>query len=73
MNISKFLNDPSFRKIISVILGLGFAIMIGKISCKGDNCRIIKGPKISETKDYVYKIDDSCFSYTPVATRCPES
>ena len=68
--LDKLLNTALGKIILSIILGLGLASLFRQV-CKGGNCIIIKGPPITETSKYYYKVDDDCFKYTPVATECP--
>ena len=56
-------------KFISILLGFGLASLFRQV-CKDDKCRIIKGPNIKEIEKKVYKIDDKCYKYKPVATVC---
>lgn len=70
--ISQILENKIGQIILSVILGLGLAAVFRKV-CKGNNCVVIEGPKVSETSKYFYKIDESCYKYTPYVTHCKES
>lgn len=56
-------------KFISILLGFGLASLFRQV-CKHDKCRIIKGPNIKEIEKKIYKIDDKCYKYKPVATVC---
>ena len=56
-------------KFISILLGFGLASLFRQV-CKDDKCRIIKGPNIKEIERQIYKIDDKCYKYKPVATVC---
>jgi hypothetical protein len=56
------------RIIVSVIVALGIASLF-RFTCKGD-CIVIKGPPLSETKNNIYKIDDTCYKYNAVSTIC---
>lgn len=69
MLITKLLDNPVGRIVFSIILGLGLAALFRQV-CKGDDCILIKGPKPSEIQKYYYKIDEDCFKYTPVVTKC---
>lgn len=55
--------------ILSIILGFGLATMF-KIVCKEKSCIVIKGPPMKEIKDTIYRIDDTCYKYTPIAVQC---
>ena len=56
-------------KIISIVLGLGFASFFRKV-CNKETCRVIKGPDLKSVRKNMYKIDDKCYTYKPVATMC---
>lgn len=58
--------------IISVILGLGLAALFRK-ACNDNKCIVIKGPKMEETQQYYYKINDDCWQYKPVFAECTDS
>jgi hypothetical protein len=55
--------------LISVILGLGLASFFRKV-CKNGRCIVVKGPTLEDVKKNIYKIDNECFKYTPLATNC---
>lgn len=69
MNLQYVLNHPVGRIIISVLLGLGLASLFRKV-CSGSSCMIMQSPNIAELEKYYYKMDDDCYKYTPVATKC---
>ena len=56
-------------KFISILLGFGLASLFRQV-CKDDKCRIIKGPNLKEIEKQIYKIDNKCYKYKPVATVC---
>ena len=56
-------------KFISILLGFGLASLFRQV-CKDDKCRIIKGPNLKEIEKQIYKIDDKCYKYKPIATVC---
>lgn len=56
-------------KIISIILGLGFASIFRQV-CKDEKCMVIKGPRIEDIQKHIYKIDDKCYKYEPSPTMC---
>jgi hypothetical protein len=55
--------------VVSIVLGLGLASFFRKI-CKDGRCVIIKGPPVEEVKKNIYKIDNECYKYSPVMTKC---
>lgn len=62
-------NSELQYKIMSIILGLGLASLFRQV-CKDDKCKIIKGPNVKDIERNIYKIDDKCYKYKPVATLC---
>ena len=69
MFVKKMLRDKFGSIMISVILGLGLAAMFRR-ACSGDGCIVVKPPNHKEIDEYVYKIDKSCFKYTPNLVPC---
>jgi hypothetical protein len=69
--LSGILESEIGRIVLSILLGLGLAAVFRKV-CKDNNCVVVKGPSTSDLEKYYYKIDDDCFKYTPVATKCKE-
>ena len=62
-------NNVMFMNIISIILGIGLASLFRQ-ACRGDKCVVINGPKLQEIEKHIYKIDDKCYKYKPIATMC---
>lgn len=56
-------------KLISIILGLGLASFFRKV-CNKESCKIIKGPDLKSISKNMYKIDNKCYEYKPIATLC---
>ena len=67
--INNIMDTPYGSTIISIILGLGLAVMFKKV-CKNGNCIIIKGPSPEEIKKNVYKIENNCYKYKPEVINC---
>ena len=67
--LTAIVETPTGSILISAIIGLGLASFFRKV-CKDGRCVIIKGPNVNEMKDEVYKIDNECYTYTPVMTDC---
>lgn len=67
--LSEVLNSSSGSLIVSVILGLGLASFFKKV-CKEGKCVVIQGPDVNDVQKNVYKMDDSCYKYTPKLTAC---
>lgn len=69
VNIKKALDTEFGSIVISVLLGIGLAALF-RTACKDGKCVVITGPPKMETDHYYYKVDDTCFKYTPVSTEC---
>jgi hypothetical protein len=69
MIIKRMLSDKFGSIMISVILGLGLAALFRRV-CSGDGCVVVQAPSEKEMRDYVYKIDASCYKYTPNVVSC---
>ena len=65
--ITKIMETNYGINLISIILGLGLASMFRKV-CRNKDCVIIKGPELSSIKDKIFKYDDKCYKYEPIAT-----
>jgi hypothetical protein len=70
--IKDLLESKSGQILISIILGLGLATLFRKV-CSGNNCIIVKGPNLKDVEKYFYKVEDDCYKYTPVVTKCKDS
>lgn len=70
MFIRKVMQDEFGAIVISIILGLGLAAMFQR-ACSGDGCMIVKAPKLDELRRYTYKLNDSCYKYSPEVVPCP--
>lgn len=57
------------RILLSIILGFGLATMFRK-ACMGAECIVVQGPPMKEIRAHTYRIDDECYKYTPVVTKC---
>lgn len=68
----KLLKTREGQIVVSVILGFGLATLFRRV-CTGRSCFVIKGPKLSEVKDFVYRIDDRCYKYRPRVVECTET
>jgi hypothetical protein len=66
--IDKLLYTSNGQIIISAIIGLGISLLFRRI-CK-DNCTVYYAPYIEEVKDNVFKLEDTCYQYTPYVVEC---
>ena len=65
----RIMHDRFGGILVSVILGLGLAAMFRRV-CTGDGCLVVKAPSAKEIDDYVYRIENSCYKYTPNVVPC---
>ena len=65
----KSMNSETGRIVVSVIWGLGLAALFRRV-CVGRNCIVIKGPNPKKIQNKIYKYNNSCYKYTPYATKC---
>ena len=71
-SVKDILQDRTGSIGISIVLGLGLAALFRRV-CTGDSCVVIKAPKPTDLKDYYYKIDSSCYKYTPYVVECGQN
>lgn len=67
--LGKFVHTQNGKYIMSIILGFGLASLFRKV-CKDKNCLIFNAPPLDDFKDKIYKSNNKCFKYTPIATKC---
>ena len=69
MQLGKFLNTPTGKIMMSIILGFGLASLFRTV-CKEKNCLIFVAPPHDEIDGKIYKYQDKCYSYKSVSTKC---
>lgn len=69
MNFKRLLNSKLGVVFISIMLGLGLAVLFRK-SCDGNNCIHFKGPKFNDIEGKTYQFGDSCYKYNSVSAKC---
>ena len=67
--IGSFLRTRVGSIVISVVLGLGLAALFRR-ACQGDNCVVVRAPRSEEVEKYYYKVNESCYKYTPYPVDC---
>jgi hypothetical protein len=58
--------------MVSVVIGLGLAAVF-RATCSGQRCIVVKGPPLKEVQDKTFRIDGSCYKYTPFVVPCNDS
>lgn len=69
VHFGKFVHTKTGQTLMSLILGFGLASLFRKI-CKEKNCLIFYAPPLEDLNNKIYKINDKCVKYKPVATKC---
>ena len=67
--LNRITEDYKSRIIISVIWGLGLAMLFRR-SCGQRDCIVLRGPKPSDMENKIYAFDEKCYKYTSKATSC---
>ena len=69
MNFKRLLNTQLGQVFISILLGLGLAMIFRKV-CKDKNCVQFKGPILSDMEGKIYKHGEKCYRYTTEPGKC---
>ena len=69
--IDKLFYTPHGQIIVSAIIGLGISLLFHRV-CK-DNCTAYYAPYIDEVKNEVFKLEDTCYKYTPYVVQCHDT
>jgi hypothetical protein len=67
--MNRLLNSPSGKIIISILWGMGLALLFFRQTCDGPDCIVLKAPPKS-IKDETYLHDSQCFQFTPYSVTC---
>lgn len=68
--MDKLFYTPQGQIIVSAVIGLGISSLFHRV-CK-DNCTVYYAPYIEEVKDNIFKLEDTCYKYTPYVVKCQE-
>jgi hypothetical protein len=72
LHLSKFLEHPTGRIVMSIILGFGLA-SIFKMSCKDKNCFVHKSPDVNNIVGNTYSFNGKCYNYNIKEVKCDET
>jgi len=72
MELIKFINSDQGSIAVSILFGLALAGLFRQ-TCKTRNCIVVKGPKMAEVKNKIYRIDNKCFKYIPYVVECEKN
>lgn len=67
--LGKFVHTETGKIIMSILLGFGLASLFRTV-CKDNSCLAFHAPPLDDFKDKIYKNNDKCVKYVPVATKC---
>ena len=67
--VERIKSTPGARALLSALLGLGLASLF-RSTCKGGRCVVVQGPPVAEVTGGVYRLNGSCYRYTPVPAEC---
>ena len=69
VNFGKFVHTKTGKIIMSILLGFGLATLFRKV-CEHKNCMFFYAPPLENFKNKVYKLNNKCVKYVPIATKC---
>ena len=72
LNLSKFIENPTGRIIMSIILGFGLSSLF-KMSCKDKNCFVHKSPDVNNIVGNTYSFNGKCYNYNIKEVKCDET
>jgi F0F1-type ATP synthase assembly protein I len=67
--LDKFVHTETGKIIMSILLGFGLASLFRTV-CKNNNCLVFHAAPLDNFKDKIYKNNDKCVKYIPIATKC---
>ncbi len=68
--LQDYIRNPKFGYLFSFIVGIGLIVILGGGDCKGDDCKRIKAPPVTEVKDAVFKLKDKCYKFQTSTAEC---
>ena len=69
MNYKRLLNTKVGIIFISMMLGLGLAVLF-RSACNGKDCIDFKGPSFNDIDGKTYQFGDSCYKYHAMSSSC---
>jgi len=72
MNYKRLLNTKVGIIFISIMLGLGLAVLF-RSACNGKDCLTFKGPSFNDINGKTYQFGDSCYKYHTVSSNCDKN
>jgi hypothetical protein len=69
MNLDNYINNPTGKIVMSILLGLGLSTIFRQI-CKGKKCREILSPPLTEIDNQTYKFNNKCYTFEKNPITC---
>jgi hypothetical protein len=67
-SVDKLLYTSFGQLLVSAIIGLALALMFHRV-CK-NGCIVYLAPHLDEIQGHVFKLEDTCYTYTPHIISC---
>jgi hypothetical protein len=67
-----FLKTEAFDNAFSILLGIAL-VSLFKATCKGDECRVLKAPRLDEVTQATYQLGEQCYQFRTELTACPSN
>ena len=71
--VDRLLYSVYGRRVISIILGFGLAMLFHK-TCSGKNCTVYKAPPVAQFEKTAYEVtlngEKKCYKYEPEFSTC---
>lgn len=74
--MERLLNTSQGKVIISVMWGLGLAMLFFRQTCRGTDCIVYSAPPLEVEKDIYSQGDsglDACYQFVPYNVNCKKS
>lgn len=69
--VDKLFYSKTGQIVTSGIFGLAIALLFQRV-CK-DNCTVYYAPYVDEISNRSFKLEDTCYKYTPYMVKCQEN
>ena len=66
---NRIFHTESGQILISIIWGLGLALMFCYQMCDGEQCIVFKAPPVN-VKDTIFAHENACYSFIPYSSDC---
>jgi hypothetical protein len=70
--LEQLLENRTGQIILSVILGMGLAIIFSR-ACIGRNCIVIRGPNPDVINNKIYQFNNECYKFKPNIISCEKN